>query len=257
MNKEKFLEMLSAQLQVLDQKEKQDILDEYALHIDMKMSEGLSEEEAIRDFGEVKELVADILEAYHVNPEFCAPAKVRKKEWKTPDMGKVKEEGIEVCTKAGGFLKRKMKACKEKCGHAFKRCGRFFRNMGEKLKGTGSRKEKKEGKMRNENERHIMKDICYGCKEAVIWCVRFCWNIIWFFFAVIFGMFTAAALFSFGVLIILNAQGYPLTGVTIGSFGMILMSGALTVLSLSFRKKSRKCKRNRMSLVQSQEVQYD
>ena len=40
------------------------ILDEYAQHIDMKIQNGMSEEEAIGDFGPVKELAAEILEAY-------------------------------------------------------------------------------------------------------------------------------------------------------------------------------------------------
>ena len=38
-------------------------------HIDIKMQNGQSEEDAIRDFGPVKELAAEILEAYHVKPD--------------------------------------------------------------------------------------------------------------------------------------------------------------------------------------------
>ena len=70
MNKEGFLKELESHLRVLDDKEQQDILDEYAQHIDLKMKSGLSEEEAIRDFGNIGELAADILEAYHVDPRF-------------------------------------------------------------------------------------------------------------------------------------------------------------------------------------------
>ena len=47
MNKEGFLKELESHLRVLDDKEQQDILDEYAQHIDLKMKSGLSEEEAI------------------------------------------------------------------------------------------------------------------------------------------------------------------------------------------------------------------
>ncbi|MDE7257616.1 MAG: DUF1700 domain-containing protein, partial [Lachnospiraceae bacterium] len=70
MNKEKFLSELREYLSILDNQEQEDILAEYAQHIDMKIQKGLSEEEAIRDFGAVEELAAEILEAYHVNPEF-------------------------------------------------------------------------------------------------------------------------------------------------------------------------------------------
>lgn len=66
-NKEKFLNELREYLSVLEEQEQEDILAEYAQHIDMKMQKGLSEEDAIRDFGSVKELAAEILAAYHVD----------------------------------------------------------------------------------------------------------------------------------------------------------------------------------------------
>lgn len=70
MNKETFLEELRGYLRILEDQEQEDILEEYAQHIDMKIQKGLSEEEAIRDFGSMRELAAEILEAYHVKPEF-------------------------------------------------------------------------------------------------------------------------------------------------------------------------------------------
>ena len=70
MNKEMFLEELRGYLQILEDQEQDDIIEEYAQHIDMKLQKGLREEEAIRDFGPVKELAAEILEAYHVKPDF-------------------------------------------------------------------------------------------------------------------------------------------------------------------------------------------
>ena len=50
MNKEGFLKELRDHLRVLDEREQEDIIDEYAQHIDLKMKSGLSEEEAISDF---------------------------------------------------------------------------------------------------------------------------------------------------------------------------------------------------------------
>ena len=47
-----------------------DILSEYEQHIDMKVKSGLSEEEAIADFGSLPELTAEILEAYHVRADY-------------------------------------------------------------------------------------------------------------------------------------------------------------------------------------------
>ena len=45
MNKTEFLDELKNGLAVLEEKEQQDILEEYTQHIDMKMERGLSEEE--------------------------------------------------------------------------------------------------------------------------------------------------------------------------------------------------------------------
>lgn len=70
MNKTEFLDELKNGLAVLEEKEQQDILEEYTQHIDMKMERGLSEEEAIGDFGDLGQLAAEILEAYHVNPDY-------------------------------------------------------------------------------------------------------------------------------------------------------------------------------------------
>ena len=53
MNKKEFLDELEKKIRVLDKKEISDILDEYSQHIDMRMESGLSEDEAIKDFGDM------------------------------------------------------------------------------------------------------------------------------------------------------------------------------------------------------------
>lgn len=67
MNKEQFIAELHKKLHVIEENERQDIIDEYINHIDMKVQEGKSEEEAIEDFGDIDELVKDILDAYKIN----------------------------------------------------------------------------------------------------------------------------------------------------------------------------------------------
>ncbi len=71
MNKSEFLTALKRALAVLDETELRDIIDEYEQHIDMKIASGLSEEEAIADFGDFKELTAELLEAYHVRADYA------------------------------------------------------------------------------------------------------------------------------------------------------------------------------------------
>lgn len=101
MSKEAFLTELAGHLKVLEEREQQDILDEYAQHIDMKIQNGMSEEEAIGDFGPVKELAAEILEAYHVNPEYGDSSRRGKIDFESA--ASTAEQGIRS---AGGFLKK-------------------------------------------------------------------------------------------------------------------------------------------------------
>lgn len=123
MNKETFLAQLREYIQVLEEQEQEDILEEYAQHIDMKRQKGLSEEEAIADFGSIKELAAEILEAYHVKPEYgqkkkmrLLPANMTEGE-KTPQnafkrfVKWLKEKG----TAAGRFLKSVLEWTGNKC----------------------------------------------------------------------------------------------------------------------------------------------
>lgn len=56
---------------VLDTNERKDLLSEYEQHIEMKISSGLSEEEAIADFGDFEELIKELLAAYHLNTEYA------------------------------------------------------------------------------------------------------------------------------------------------------------------------------------------
>ena len=69
MKKDEFLSLLEKRLHILNEKERQDILDEYRTHIEMKMQEGKDEEDAIQDFGDFNELVDEILDAYKINVE--------------------------------------------------------------------------------------------------------------------------------------------------------------------------------------------
>lgn len=70
MTKEHFLRKLSDRLIILSDAERRDLIEEYRTHIDMKMAEGQSETEVIDGFGDFDELVAEILRAYHVDPDY-------------------------------------------------------------------------------------------------------------------------------------------------------------------------------------------
>lgn len=70
MNKDEFLEELEKKLSILNEKERQDIIDEYKDTISEKIKHGQTEEEAVSDFGDLDELVSEILDAYKINPKY-------------------------------------------------------------------------------------------------------------------------------------------------------------------------------------------
>ena len=72
MSKAEFLQELEKRLHVLNEKERQDVLGEYAQHIDLKIANGMSEEEAVKDFGSIEELIGELLDAYSINTEYAA-----------------------------------------------------------------------------------------------------------------------------------------------------------------------------------------
>lgn len=68
MNKEQFIAYMNSRLAIIKESERKDIIDEYINHIDMKVQEGMSEEEAIAAFGDIDEMIKEILDAYNIDP---------------------------------------------------------------------------------------------------------------------------------------------------------------------------------------------
>ncbi len=68
MNKEQFVEYMNKKLAVIKEEERKDIIDEYCNHIDEKVGEGMSEEEVIEGFGDIDEMIKEILDAYNIDP---------------------------------------------------------------------------------------------------------------------------------------------------------------------------------------------
>lgn len=70
MNKEEFLTKLRKKIDILEESEIDDILEEYAGFIDEKVSQGFTEEEAVKSMGNINELSRDLLSAYKIkNPK--------------------------------------------------------------------------------------------------------------------------------------------------------------------------------------------
>jgi hypothetical protein len=70
MNKKEFISYLENRLNVLNKAERDDIINEYVQHIDNKIEEGLTEKDAVKTFGNIEDMVREILSAYNVDPDY-------------------------------------------------------------------------------------------------------------------------------------------------------------------------------------------
>ncbi|MEG1146062.1 MAG: DUF1700 domain-containing protein, partial [Bacilli bacterium] len=68
MNKKQFIKELEYKLSILDEQELKDTINEYKDIIELKVKSGITEEEAVLEFGELDELATEILKAYKINP---------------------------------------------------------------------------------------------------------------------------------------------------------------------------------------------
>lgn len=265
MKKQEFLDELKSHLKVLQDEEQEDILDEYSQHIEIKIEKGLSEEEAIRDFGPIHALAAEILEAYHVKPEYQQEEKkrisnrisfqdlqeVRKEKGYSirPLGGQIKKAGFRVKC-AGEKMWRLVKYCIRKgisflCSpFRFVRQGRREQITGEAFSAKESR-DVERGSRRRQPLARISKSAGKSFAHGVGWmvravgeCICFCFRLGWNFCIALasaglacFGLFF---LFALGMTTVLWIQGYPLFGVVLGCFGAVLCCFSFSVIGSTF-----------------------
>jgi len=261
MRKETFLQELQTYLKILEDQEQQDILEEYAQHIDMKIQKGLSEEDAIRDFGPVRELAAGILEAYHVKPDF----KPVKAKCKMRDLTNALEVSRRACNTAGKLLKEKVVLVRNRMKALLKKWVMLWNQGWINVKAFWSRKKlsgivqdkqqpvamkiktareqskngnrmKKIGKAAGRGIKDMWKGLMALCK----WMLRMTWNLFWFCASGVSGIFALVGLFGIGSMLVLRLQGYPLTGIVIFTLGIFLIFAAISGGCYSFmiRKKA-------------------
>lgn len=251
MNKEEFLSVLRKNLSVLEEGEINDIMEEYEQHIDMKMKGGLSENDAIRDFGDMKELTAGILEAYHVKADFS------KEEKKNVDFSKVVEESKKATTAIGKGTSNAGKWL----GKQLKRMWEFIKKpfvlLKESIQNQNKKMQKKQEEARNVPPVGFFgkiwacitgfvkwvltctKQIVNWSWKAFKWTVHWCWIIGWLFILLMVGVGTLCCIFLFGTAFILQLQEYPLIGVNVATIGALLVHIAGILLCLLVLKKKK------------------
>lgn len=272
MDKNTFMRELEQALSVLQKDEIKDILSEYEQHIDMKVKNGLSEEEAIADFGSLPELTADILSAYHVRADYAEGEKKPAGGDKNP--GKGLEKAKESCAKAGEtavlglkgggiwlwgvilFWKRqfakpfawmasKRKERREQVSGAGENGERAGREESYGLVRYGLSDRAASGKLRRMTD-SMGKGIGAGIRigaAGILWGIRFLWNMGWIGISLCFAFCGLCLLFILGLFVVLLFQRYPLAGLTIGCFGAMLCMFSAAGLGLTFlwrRKRDEK-----------------
>ena len=221
MNKKEFLDVMEKRLSMLEAQEREDMLSEYAQHIELKMQSGMSEKEAIDDFGDIDSLIAEILEAYHIDPSYGGKAK------------KSAAEGIGK--KASGVINRSKQSFSNFMEQQKEKQEQRMEQKREEDKDRPPRWKRKEGSGLEKGEGRKMLEtalqkILFVLKVAFVFCVKACLVLVMLPAAVL----TLFSLFGFGTLVVLLMQGYPLAGVTLVMLGCILGFGAVTLFVLTF-----------------------
>ena len=267
MNKEEFITQLKKSISILDDSEQQYFVEEYTQHIDMKMSQGMSEEEAVKEMGPVEELSMEILESYHVKINALEDQKAKSVDYKK-FFGKIKNQADKIygkmaadCKKFASGIKKFLTALKDFCPKPLER--NHNENVTEEISGipenTGasanagvsSREgtafaERKQGGFFREIGRMIkgffrgIKELVKGCLRGMtwlagrcfyiaLWCLLIMWNAFCIGAGIIGIFFTAVFIFLVGLFLVMLTQGYPTAGFTLCALGASVSTGSLVV----------------------------
>lgn len=290
MDKRTFMKELEQSLSVLQEDELKDILSEYEQHVDMKVKSGLTEEEAIADFGNLSELAAEILEAYHVSAKgacknvgekLAAGAKGaggwiwgvicfwvrqlgRPFHWGAAvlrrgiDRYKDRKGNFEDILPEEELLGGEDRDVKLLTGGCSSDDTSYVETDGSAAAKNGrvwiQTRGKKNGNSENAGNglkgavgmllRRIVGLAAGGLRLAVkaaFWTMRLIWNACCVGFALLCGILGVFCLFGFGMFVVLLLQRYPLAGVTVGCFGMMVCTFSAAWLGMTFlwRKNKR------------------
>lgn len=212
MLKKEFLKELEDRLQMLNEKERKDMIEEYSQHISMRMESGMKEEEAIDD------LIAEILDAYHLDPEY----EVKNK-------GRNGKTGVADLLPKDFFEKRKKKS-KERDLEKNKRVEtmeRFKKNRGETIENITDKARKTSGSAISWSWDKVKKIFLIFVKVVLICLV------------VPAAFFDVAGLVGLGTLSVMAFQGYPVIGCVIVALGAVLSMTAYILFLFSYILKGK------------------
>lgn len=207
------------------EKEWEDMIEEYSQHISMCMKSGMKEEEAIEDFGDMDDLIAEILEAYHLDPEY--EVKSRERSGKTGIADLLPKD----------FFKKKTKIAKAgNKSNVNDENNKSNPRKNRRVEGTKRFKEEQGRKIENITSKAVKTS-----SNAVSWS----WDKIKKFFFIFIKIvlvflalpavfFDLAGLFGLGILGVMAFQGYPVIGCVIIAFGVVLSMTAYILFLFTY-----------------------
>lgn len=248
MNKLQFLAELKSNIHMLEDEEQTDILDEYSQHVDMKVAAGMTEKEAIAEFGPIDELIEEILAAYHVKvPEKKAhPIAEGSKSVAEAAVGATKKGYSRLKDAAAGAVDkigRKAEAASDPAGDGLNGTAGVSADSGAggTGAGAGASARPKAGWLSGlfGGLTRGTSSLWDSCVNLVKTCIRWCWNAFVACVALTMLCTAVLALFGFGFCVVLMLQGYPLIGVTIALLGgtVALTFATLLMVRLFVMKK--------------------
>ncbi len=256
MDKATFLVQLQKNIGMLDDDEQKDIIDEYSQHIDMKVSGGMTEAEAIEDFGDFNEFVREVLNAYHVKAPFDQEDAVEAAATASPTAGDRLDDAVRggaqaagravdatkrgarkmasaVTGAAGKFSDRAKEAVSQaSAARAEARAEAAASGVGADRDGSESRAAAASGTSRGMiaevgGMARSFGGVCWNVAKTA---ARWCWNFAVACLMASGGFMALISLFCLGLGVVFLVQGYPVAGLTIAAAGCSMAFAAISFL---------------------------
>lgn len=256
MDKATFLVQLQKNIGMLDDDEQKDIIDEYSQHIDMKVSGGMTEAEAIEDFGDFNEFVREVLNAYHVKAPFDQEDAVEAAATASPTAGDRLDDAVRggaqvagravdatkrgarkmasaVTGAAGKFSDRAKEAVSQaSAARAEARAEAAASGVEADRDGSESRAAAASGTSRGMiaevgGMARSFGGVCWNVAKTA---ARWCWNFAVACLMASGGFMALVSLFCLGLGVVFLVQGYPVAGLTVAAAGCSMAFAAILFL---------------------------
>lgn len=256
MDKATFLVQLQKNIGMLDDDEQKDIIDEYSQHIDMKVSGGMTDAEAIEDFGDFNEFVRDVLNAYHVKAPFDQEDAVEAAATASPTAGDRLDDAVRGGAQAAGRAVDATKRGARKMASAVTgAAGKFSDRAKEAVSqasaaraearaeaaasgveadrdGSESRAAAASGTSRGMiaevgGMARSFGGVCWNVAKTA---ARWCWNFAVACLMASGGFMALVSLFCLGLGVVFLVQGYPVAGLTVAAAGCSMAFAAISFL---------------------------